>query len=87
MSNKLPSTLSSDNVLRDVHSQVDNSIITSGFLVGKVGRKIEISKTTTNVPDDTQVIAFKEDGITLYTLECVYADATLSELISAERIA
>jgi hypothetical protein len=66
---------------------VDNSLITSGFLVGKVGRKIEIARATTNVADDTQVITFIQDGATLYTLEIVYTDATLSELISAERIA
>lgn len=87
MSQKQASTLSSENVLRDVHSSVDNSLITNGFLVGKVGRKIQSVISTTIVTNDTNTLTFSEDGTTLYVLRIIYTDDTQSTMISAERIA
>jgi hypothetical protein len=87
MSNKTPSNLSGDNVLRDVHNSDDNSIITSSFVVGKVGRKIESAISATSVPDDTQTVTYSEDGTVLYVLRIIYTDGTRSEFSSVERIA
>ncbi len=86
MSNKRASDLSHENVLRDVHSQVDNSLITNGYLIGKVGRRIESATSTTTNTNDTQTLTFSEDGVTLYVLRIIYTDATQSTFISAERI-
>lgn len=87
MSNKPASNLSSENVLRDVHSEVDNSIITNGYLVGLVGRKIESVDSTTSVSGDTQTLTFSENGSVLYVLRIVYTDGTQTKMVSAERIA
>jgi len=77
----------SGQVLQAAAVTEDDSIVTSGFLVGKVGRKIDVSITTTNVANDTAVYAFSEAGSALYTLTMVYTDGTRAELLSAERTA
>lgn len=77
----------SGQVLQAAAVTEDDSLITSGFLVGKVGRKIDVSITTTNVANDTAVYAFSESGSALYTLTMVYTDGTRAELLSAERTA
>jgi hypothetical protein len=87
MSQKVPSNLSGDNVLRDVHNEKDNSLITSSFVTGKTGRKIESAISTTNVTDDTQTLTYSEDGTTIYTLRVIYTDGTRAEFSSVERIA
>lgn len=87
MSGKLASNLSHENVLRDVHSEIDNSLITNGFLVAKVGRKVESVISTTSVSDDTNTLTFSENGTTLYVIKVIYTDDTQSVMISAERIA
>lgn len=76
-----------NQVLQAAHVDVDDSVMTSGFLTGKVGRKIEATITTTNVANDTVEYAFSEDGAALYTLTLVYTDGTRQELLSAERTA
>lgn len=87
MSQKTPSNLSGDNVLRDVHNEKDNSIITSTFVTGKVGRKIESVISTTSVTDDTQTLTYSEDSLVLYTVRIIFTDGTRSEFASVERIA
>lgn len=87
MSTKKTSDLSHENVLRDVHSEVDNSLITNGFLIGKVGRKIEQTITTTSVAGDTAILSFLENGVQLYEYTVIYTDATQQTMISAERTA
>jgi hypothetical protein len=81
------SNLSHENVLRHVHSEADASLITNGFLVGKVGRKIEFVYGTTTVANDTIDISFIEDGSLLYTLQLIFTDGGRTDLISAERTA
>lgn len=76
-----------NQTLQHSYNDVDGTITTNGFLVGKVGRKVVIAITTTSVANDTTQITFSELGITLYVYECIYTDATRSTLISAERIA
>lgn len=73
--------------LRHAYNDVDGSITSAGFLVGKVGRKITFTTSTTTVLNDTQEISFLENGITLYTLKLIYTDSSYATLISGERIA
>lgn len=64
----------------------DFSLTTSGFLTGKVGRKVEMAISTTNVANDTETYSFSEDGNALYSLRIIYTTGTRDVLLSAERI-
>jgi len=87
MSNKKASILSSDNVIRDVHVGETSSLTINGFVTGKVGRKIELAITTTNVANDTEVYTYKEDGSTVMVLTVVYTNGSRDVLLSVERTA
>jgi hypothetical protein len=87
MSKKQPSILSSDNVMRDVHVTESSSLTINGFVTGKVGRKIELAITTTNVANDTEVYTYKEDGSTVMVLTIVYTNGNRDVLLSVERTA
>jgi hypothetical protein len=87
MSKKQPSILSSDNVMRDVHVTESSSLTINGFVTGKVGRKIELAITTTNVANDTEVYTYKEDGSTVMVLTVVYTNGNRDVLLSVERTA
>lgn len=67
-------------------NDVDATITTNGFLVGKVGRKIVQTISTTSVSNDTATFAFSESGIALYSLKVIYTDSSQSVMLSAERI-
>lgn len=58
-----------------------------GFLTGLVGRKVELTISTTTVLNDTQTFQFSENGTTLFVLKVIYTDNTYATMISAERIA
>lgn len=79
------SQLDGNQTLKGAYNDVDASLTTSGFLSGKVGRKITQTITTTNVANDTIVFQFMEDSILLYEITQIYTDATYSTMISAER--
>lgn len=68
-------------------NDVDNSLTSSGFLTGLLGRKITQTISTTTVTGDTSVISFYEGATLLYTLTIVYTDATQAVFISATRTA
>lgn len=76
-----------ENVLRSAFNDVDHTLTVNGFLVGKVGRKVELTISTTNVSDDTETYAFKEGTTSLYTLRVIYTTGARDQLLSAERIA
>jgi hypothetical protein len=80
------STQDSGQTLQGSYNEEDASLTVNGFLVGKVGRKVELAITTTTVADDTEVFTYKEDGVTLYEIEVVYTDGTRAQMLSAERI-
>lgn len=67
-------------------NDVDATLTTNGFLVGKIGRKVEAAVSTTTVLNDTVTYTFSEDGTTLYEYEIIYTDGTRTQMISAERI-
>lgn len=74
-----------NQTLKHAYNDVDGSLTTNGFLVGKVGRKIIQTITTTNVPNDTVILNFYEDSDLLYQYKLIYTDNTQTTLISAER--
>jgi hypothetical protein len=83
---KPPSQLDGNQTLQNAFNDVDSTITTNGFLVGKVGRKIELSISTTTVANDTETYEFSEDGEILYTLRVIYTNGSRETLLSAERI-
>lgn len=83
---KAPSDLDYSQTLQNAFNDVDSTITTNGFLVGKVGRKIVVTLSTTTIVDDTETYAFSENAIALYSLKVIYTDGTRTQLLSAERI-
>lgn len=83
---KPPSDLDYSQTLQGAFNDVDATVSTNGFLVGKVGRKIVMTISTTSVANDTETYAFSEDAIALYSLRLIYTDSGRATLVSAERI-
>lgn len=69
------------------YNDSDASLNVNGFLVGVVGRRIDLTITTTNVANDTENYAFSENGTALYTLQIVYTDGTRAQMSFALRSA
>lgn len=76
-----------ENIMRQTFNEGDASLTTNGFLVGAIGRKVEIAITTTTIANDTQTVTYSENGNTLYSLKIIYTDGTRTLMLSAERIA
>lgn len=76
-----------DQTLQASFNDVDSTITVNGFLVSVVGRRVDVTISTTTNPGDTQNFAFSENGIALYTLKVVFTDNTYSQLLFAERVA
>jgi len=83
---KRASDASHENVLRSAHNEVDASITTNGFLVGKPGHKVTATLTTTTVSDDTVTFTFFDGTVQLYQLKIVYPTSQTIPFLSAERI-
>jgi hypothetical protein len=66
--------------LQGAFNEEDFSITQAGFLVGKVGRRIEVGGAGA-----VETYTFLEDGDILYVLTLTYTDGTKSSLLSAER--
>lgn len=82
------SDVDANQALQQSFNQVDASITTNGFLIGKVGNKITQTISTTTVLNDTATFNFYCDLTTpLYTYVLVFTDSTQSTLISATRTA
>lgn len=84
---KQPTHLDFQQAVRQSYNDVDSSVTNSGFLTGKVGRKITQVISTTTVTNDTVDFSYLEDGALLYTLRIIYTDGSQNTLLSAERIA
>ena len=80
---KVKSDLSGENVLRGAFNDVDASITTNGFLVGKVGHKVVRSVVSSTIDD----YSFYDGTTLLYTLRITYNNAAHDEVNQAERIA
>ena len=98
-SSKNPTNISADNVLRYAYNVEDKTMGVNGFIVGKIGHKVEVSIMTTNVANDTERFTFTDqspdptqtnpngDPITLYVIDVVYTDSGRTTFLSAERVA
>ncbi len=80
---KLFSERDSAQTLRASFNDADSSLSINGFLVGKVGRRVDVTYPNSS----TEVYAFSENGTALYTYTIVYTDSTKESLSSAERTA
>jgi hypothetical protein len=74
-------------VLQTAFNEGDASLTTSGFLNAKVGHRVTLAISTTNVADDTETYSFYDETVLLYQIRLIYTSAARSTLISAERIA
>ena len=75
-----------NQAIRSVFNDVDKTLSTNGFLVGKVGHKVVNAISTTTIADDTETYTFTDDGTQLYQIRIIYTDGTRETLLSAERI-
>ena len=73
--------------LQMAFNDVDASITTNGFLVGKIGHKVTLQIATTNTTNDTELYTFLDGEDLLYQIKLVYTDAGKTQLLSAERVA
>ena len=77
--------------LRLNFNDVDASLTTNGFLIAKVGRKVEVDVSGGVPAGSVAVYTFKElqDAayVTLYEYTITYTDASRTQMISAERTA
>jgi hypothetical protein len=84
---KPASDSSSENTLRGSYNDMNKTFGVDGFLVGRVGHKVELAIGTTNVANDTETYTFSDNGTILYVLEIIYTSGSRDTLLSAERIA
>ena len=78
-----------NQVLTGSFNEVDKSITTAGFLVGKINHKV--SRIDTSAPNLGAAVSgddfsFLDNGTLLYTIRILYSDAAKSIMISAERV-
>lgn len=84
--------------LRRAYNVEDKTISVNGFIVGKIGHKVTVTITTTNVANDTERFTFTDQSplptqenptaapITLYVIDIVYTTGGRDTFLSAERI-
>ena len=77
-----------EQAIRQAQNDVNATLSVDGFLVGLVGRQINVTVSTTTVSGDTSTFTFSENfGATpLYAIKCVYTDGSQSTLLYAVRI-
>lgn len=75
-----------NQTLQSAYNDVDATISTNGFLVGKVGNQITLAVSTTNVANDTETYSFFDNATALYQIRLIYTDGTRTQMISATRI-
>ena len=80
------SELDANQVLQAAHNDVDATIGVSGFVNGKVGRKVAMAISTTSIANDTETYTFSESGTTLYAIKVIYTTGDRDVFLSAERI-
>lgn len=80
---KLLSDRDYQQALKLSFNDVDASLTTNGFLIAKVGRKVEVDVSGGSVA----IYTFLENGTTLYQYTLTYTDASRTTLVSAERTA
>ena len=82
---KQPNGLDGAQTLKESYNQVNSTLSVDGFLIGVVGRRVDLTITSTNVANDNY--AFSELTIPLYTLQVCYTDGTRTTMLFAQRTA
>jgi hypothetical protein len=82
-SRKQMSERDANQVLKLAFNDVDKSLTTAGFVVGKLGHKIEKINVSATIEDYN----YYDDAELLYTVRVTYTDSSKSDLSSVERIA
>lgn len=67
--------------LRGAYNEVDKSLTTAPFIVGKIGHRIVKTNTSATIED----FAYFDDAVLLYTIRVIYTDASKADLASVER--
>lgn len=83
---KRPSAQDGNQALQGAFNDVDSSLTVNGFLVGKIGHKVDMALSTTTITNDTETYTFSDSGTTLYAIKVIYTDGSRVTMISAERI-
>ena len=81
VSNKPTPNISDENAIRQSFNVEDKSITVSGFLVGKVGHKIQVSYPAAN----TEKYEYFDEATLLYTILVTYTDGTKANVQTIER--
>jgi hypothetical protein len=71
---------------RAAFNEVDYSMTTAPFVVGKVGRTITNVITTTTSTGDTVTSTYSEGANTLYVIKTIYTDNTYKMMLSQTRL-
>lgn len=79
------SELDANQTIRRAYNDVDASVTSADFLVGKVGRKKTYVISTTTVANDTVTITYAEGSSTLYVIRNIYTSGARTDLLSQER--
>ena len=75
-----------EQVLRSAYNEVNGTLAVDGFLTGKVGHKVTLAISTTNVANDTETYEYFDGATSLFSIEIIYTDGTRSTMLSAERV-
>lgn len=75
-----------NQTLQHSYNDVNATLGVDGFIIGKVGRKIDVTISTTTILNDSQTFAFSESGTALYSIKLIFTDGARQELLSVERI-
>ena len=84
---KPKSGLDGNQTLQKAYNDEGATLGVDGFIVGKVGHRVDLAVSTTNVADDTETYTFSDNSTQLYVIRLIYTDGTRELLSSAERIA
>lgn len=83
---KTLSELDSSQVHQSEHNDTIGTKMVSGFVDGKIGRKVTMAISTTSIANDTETYTFSESGTDLLTIKVIYTDGDRDVFISAERM-
>jgi len=72
-----------DRALRGAFNAEGRTLGVDGFVVGKVGHKIEVAYPSAT----TETFSYYDEELLLCAIEVTYSDSTKENLISVERIA
>jgi hypothetical protein len=75
--------IDSQQVLKEVYNDNEESLAVSSFIDSKIGARI----VKTNVNATTETYSFYDGAVLLKTIQIVYTDSTKADLASVERTA